>query len=126
MAGGDELRRLAERLRQFPRDFAEEAGEISRKAIREPLLAATGGDASLSNAPGKLTVEVDLSGGRARMTAGGGAQWKWLQEGTMPHMVGPRSHPGSPAKEVWSKGTEAAIKRIERVGPHRFEEAVNG
>lgn len=63
MAGAAaELRRIAEAAQALPREFAEDAAKTIRQAADRRLVVDTGGDRSLSNAPGKLSVTSTIRG----------------------------------------------------------------
>lgn len=125
------LRRLSRDMRSLPRQWIDDSVKTIRKAATKRLGGDTGGDRSLSNAPGKLRVEAKVSGDQvatATITPGprrSGAQWSWLEEGTQPHRIGRGRHPGTSGKQTWTKGTSPAVKAALADGERRFSRAVN-
>jgi hypothetical protein len=123
------LRRIAAAVEAFPEAFVSDNAEEIADAATERLLDDTGGDASLSNAPDVLSVEVDVSGATATVTAeGGSGQWTWLEEGTMPHLQPARGnlHPGTMGKGTWSSPIAREMRRLPRDAADRFETAMRG
>lgn len=127
---GEELRRLAAAAQVWPRDLVDDAADSIEAAATEQLLADTGGDASLSHAPADLSVTVSVSGSSTVhgkiAAAGGGGQWTWLEEGTQPHLIGGRLHPGTFAKETWSRATSPEMRAISREAEARFLALMQG
>lgn len=126
--GSETLHRLAAAASNFPRTFVEDAAEDVADDATDALAADTGGDASLSHAPGELTVKVRLSGTTATVESAGGTggQWTWLEEGTEPHLINTWLHPGTTGKQTFSKGVAGALKRLPRYADERFTEMFNG
>ena len=121
---GEELRRIAAAAQTWPREFIDDAADTIGDAATEALLSDTGGDASLSHAPADLSVSVSVSGQstvHGRITAAGGTgQWTWMEEGTQPHLIGSGLHPGTFAKETWSKATGPAVRALSQDAEARF------
>ena len=131
MAGGDQIRRVAERAAAFPRQFVEDGAETIGEAITDRLTNDTGGDMSLSRAPGEMSVEVDVSGNRsatALITPEGGerGQWRWLEEGTVPHQIGGGMHPGTTGKRTWTDPLDRPLRRLPRDAERAFERVMGG
>src|SRR5690606_7668068 len=113
------LRRVAQDCKSLPRRFVEEAVRDLDKAITKKLRADTGGDRSLSGAPGRLRVQKKISGEtvvtgevtpgpRSRM-----AQWSWLEYGT--------GHPGpTKPKDTWSEPASHEIEVLRRKARQRL------
>jgi hypothetical protein len=128
--GSETLHRLAAAASDFPRTFIEDAADDVAADAEEALLADSGGDASLSHAPAELTVKVRVAGSSTVTgtveAEGGGGQWKWLEEGTEPHLIGTWMHPGTLGKQTWSKGIGGAMKRLPRDADEQFSQMFNG
>jgi hypothetical protein len=127
---GEELRRLAAAAQAYPRDLVDDAADTVEAAVTDSLLADTGGDASLSHAPADLSVTVRVSGSstvHGKITAAGGTgQWTWLEEGTQPHLIGSRLHPGTMAKETWSRATTPEMRAVSADASERFSAMMSG
>lgn len=115
------LSRVARRLRTLPRAAIDEAaGEIARAATRQ-LTRDTGGDRSLSGAPGRLKVTKRVTGDtvvEGKVTPNPAylmAQWSWLEEGTGP--PGPTA-----AKNTWTDPTGRALEHARRTIRQRLGE----
>jgi len=128
--GGEDLRQLAKAAEAWPRDFVDDAADTIAAAATDQLLADTGGDASLSNAPADLSVTVKVTGSSSvhgTVTAdGGGGQWTWMEEGTQPHLIGSRLHPGTMAKETWTRATGPEVRALSRDAEQKFSAMMQG
>lgn len=138
MAGAaNELRRISKALRSLPRKWAEDGAKTVRKAGSKTLSADTGGDASLSGAPGKLKVDTRVRGDAiVTLTVtpgprrGGAGRWAWLEHGTLPHTAGGMfqgaAHPGTRPKRTWSRAMDPATKALIDDARKKFGVAVKG
>lgn len=130
-----ELRRISSALSALPRDWAKESAKTVRKAATKTLTADTGGDRSLSRAPGKLNVRTSVRGsstvtlavvpGPKRFGAG---RWAWLEHGTERHFQPRRQamHPGSEGKRTWSRAVDPQERVLINDARYRFSVAVRG
>lgn len=132
MAGAaTSLRAIAKRAQSLPRQWATAAAKDITKGIDKSLIAASGGDRSLSNAPVKLSVQSKVQGDTvvtATVAPGrrGMAQWSWLESGTQPHRIGAGMHPGTKGKRVWSKAATPALDRAVRDVRRRLGQVMTG
>lgn len=125
MAISTNMRRIARDARKLPRILVDDATMALQKGVTKTLKADTGGDASLSNAPTKLRVARKVSGetivkGEVSTGKRGAGQWAWLESGTMPH----GGHPGTSAKETWSRAVEPGLRVVNRMMLERFNRSV--
>lgn len=117
---GASLRAVAKKAKSFPRQFVDEAASDIRKAATSSLRSDTG-DGGLSRAGNrKLKVKRKVKGAGSlvvgEVAAGSPrAQWFWLEEGTKPHMVGRRRHPGARAKRTWSTAIGPAVNKAQHM-----------
>jgi len=135
MSAASELRRIQKSLKSLPRKWAEESGKTVKKAATKTLNADTGGDASLSHAPGKLKIDTKVQGDSiATLIVSPGkrgmARWTWLEEGTKPHTAGGRykgaRHPGTRPRHTWTRAVDPAVKVLIDDARKRFGVAVKG
>lgn len=132
MAGAAEgMRKVAKKAKSFPRLFVDDAASELRKAALQSLRGDLG-DGGMSNAGNKklkvvrkvkgqeILVIGEVSAGAPR------AQWFWLEEGTKPHMIGRRRHPGTRPKRTWSQGIEPALDRAQRKAQAHLRTIVRG
>jgi hypothetical protein len=120
------LRRSAKEARSFPRKFVEDATKVMHKGVDKTLRADTGGDASLSNAPGKLRVTRKVSGdsvvtGTVAVAPRSAGRFAWLEKGTDPHAIGKGRHPGTAAKRTWTRAMDPAMRALNREIDRAFD-----
>lgn len=124
------LRRVAQETKSLPRSFVEGATKTVKKAIDRKLVSDTGGDRSLSNAPGRLriTTKVDgtsvVTGTVSPGPKRGLARWTWLEDGTKPHAIGRGEHPGTRGKGTWTKPAEPAVRALVQDIRKRFSKVI--
>jgi hypothetical protein len=125
------MRAVAKKAKSFPREFVDQAATDLRKAATQSLKADTG-DGGLSRAGNqklKVTRKVKGSGALVigEVSAGSPrAQWFWLEEGTRPHMIGRRRHPGARPKRTWSIAIGPAVNKAQRDAQTRLRTIVRG
>lgn len=128
---GTALRAVAKKAKSFPRQFVDEAASDMRKAAMSSLKADTG-DGGLSGAGNvKLKVVRKVKGQEflviGEVRAGSPrALWFWLEEGTKPHRIGRRRHPGTRPKRTWSRGVEPSVDRAQRTAVSKLRTIVRG
>lgn len=140
-AGGDGLRRLAQRAERMQERWPRDAATEVERVVTSALHAATG-DGALSHGRnlGRATVEVEARPGAASVTAGGSmGVWAIINRGTRAHDVvaapgrplstpyGPRQRvhvAGAPGKQVWPRAVTAAMPRVRASADEAFREVV--
>lgn len=125
------MRKVAKKAKSFPRQFVDEAASDLRKAALQSLRSDTG-DGALSHAGNSALKVVRKVKGQEILVIGEvragapRAQWFWLEEGTKPHMIGRRRHPGAKAKRTWSRGVEPAVDAAQRKAQAQLRTIVRG
>lgn len=110
----DDLDQLARDVTAYTKQSVKDVGKVFADAIKTRAKRDTGGDMRLSGVPGmarmtvSTTARVSKSTGSVKGAVKAGPRknlgpWRWLNDGTRPHVVNGRSHPGTAAKNTWDE-----------------------
>ena len=139
----DRLTRKAARLRSLPEELVARATNDVYAAVYASLKADAGPDRRLSgvrNGRPQTVKRVNRTGllVEGRVMAGPPKQrapWFWLEEGTKAGRRGGRSgskrsyrgyHPGTKAKQTWSRPINAVTPRVRRMMLEEMRAAIKG
>lgn len=121
----DDLAAAARDVEAYTKQVVRDVGKRYKQAITPRLTRDSGGDRRLSGVPGmprmnvSVTARVSTSTGqvKGRVTAAPKrtrGPWRWLNDGTRPHQVNGRQHPGARGKGTWDDPVNRERPAVDR------------